>query len=181
MNRRVEGHAVVIEPGVVIAKNGQDSGWRPQARQFRRNGFGRNEAPAGHALNDEVSENADDVGPGRVGARDGRTKLFQTVERRADVKIGEHGDAQGTLRGPGNIQMLFDDDQTGRLQPERSQAQREGDAADDGKDVTAPDDARTGYDPASIDHLGHDLQSAGFAILTMNRLKIQNAAGGRKP
>lgn len=143
-------HAVVIEPRVMIAKNGQDTCWRPKIRQFRGNGFWRNEPSTGDALNDEVPENADDVGPRRVRARDNRTELFEAVERRADVKIGEHGNAQRTVRGPGNIEVLFDDDETGRLQPERSQAERERDAARDGQQITSCSRPRAGR--ASIYH-----------------------------
>ena len=85
--------AIVIEPAVMIAENSKDASRRSQSFQFAGDLFGGHEPSAGYALNDKVAKDADDVGPCRVGVFHDLVQFRWTVERRADVQIGEDGDA----------------------------------------------------------------------------------------
>jgi len=113
--------AIVIEPAVVVAEDGDDSSRRAQSRQFGRDIFRRNEAPTEHALNDKVAQHADDVGLRRIGAIDRRVELGHPVERRANVQIGEYRDTQGSRDRPGGAeaQLVSCDGETRRFEPER--------------------------------------------------------------
>ena len=122
----------MIKPSVMVAEHGNDAGWRMQVRQLRRDDFGRNEVASNDPLNDQVPENADEIGASSVGTRHRVVKFSQPVERRANVKIGKHSDAQRTLGGPRDVEMLLVDSQAGWLQPERPQRQHERDASCDG-------------------------------------------------
>ena len=64
-------HAIVIEPAVLVAEDGDDACGRVEACQLDHDVFRRNEASAEHTLNDKVAQNADQVRLRRVGAIDG--------------------------------------------------------------------------------------------------------------
>jgi len=101
-------HAIVVEPAVVVAENGDDSTRRGESRQLDHTLFRRNEAPTEHTLNDKVAQNTDDVRQRRIGAIDRRVELGHPVERRSNVQIGEHRDTQGSFRQatPGSARVL---------------------------------------------------------------------------
>jgi hypothetical protein len=122
----------MIKPSVMVAEYGNDAGWRMQVRQLHRDVFGRHEVASNDPLNDEVSENADQIGAGIVGARHRVVKFSQPVERRANVKIGKHCDAQSTLVRPRDVEMLLVDAHAGWLEPGRPQRQHERDTSCDG-------------------------------------------------
>ena len=73
--------AIVIEPAVMIAEHSKDPGGSSERFQFAGDLFRRYEPSAGHALNDEVAKDADDIGTCRVGALDGVVQFRGTVER----------------------------------------------------------------------------------------------------
>lgn len=110
--------AVVIEPAVMVAEDGKDTSGRPECLQFAGNLFGRHEASADDALNDEVAKDADDIGPGCIGPLDNVVQFRGTVERGADVQIGQDSDAHRPAREPRQGDAFFRDDETRRLQPE---------------------------------------------------------------
>jgi hypothetical protein len=85
-------------------------------------------------LDDQVPEDADEIGPGSVGTRHRLVKFSQSVEWRPNVKVGEDSDAQSTRGGPPHVELLLFDTQARWLEPEGPQAQDERDAACDGDD-----------------------------------------------
>ena len=87
-------HAIVVEPAVVVAENGDDFTRRGESRQLDHDLFRRNEAPTEPTLNDKVAQNTDDVRQRRIGAIDRRVELGHPVERRSNVQIGERREWQ---------------------------------------------------------------------------------------
>jgi hypothetical protein len=73
-------HAIMVEPTVMVAEDGHDSGGSSESCQLGSDLFRWHEAPTEHTLNDEVTQNADDVRFRRVGAIDCRVELGHTVE-----------------------------------------------------------------------------------------------------
>ena len=76
-----ESNTIVVKPTVVVAENGNDAGWRTEVRQLHGNDFGRNEPASNDTSNDQVPEDADEIGSGSVGTRHRLAKFSQSVER----------------------------------------------------------------------------------------------------
>ena len=70
-------------------------------------------------MDDEVAQNADEVGLRRIGTVDRRVKLGHPTERRANMQIGEHRDTQGSSAGPIEAQLVLGDGETRWFEPER--------------------------------------------------------------
>jgi hypothetical protein len=63
--------------------------------------FRGDEASAQHLLDDEIPGNQDEIGLQRVRRLDDAVELVESVERRADVQVGKHGNLQaGELDTP---------------------------------------------------------------------------------
>src|SRR6266542_3077873 len=114
-------HAVVVQPSVMVSQHSEDSGSGTKSLQFRRDVFRRDEMSANHPLDYQVAEDANDVGPRRVGAIDNLVHFGESVERGSDVKIREDRDSQGSVCGPVQADSLFVDSEAPRLEPERPQ------------------------------------------------------------
>jgi hypothetical protein len=94
-------HARPVEPSVVIAEHREDPERRGQALELRRDHVGRREVPARDAVDHVVAREQHEIGPRALRQRDDPRELLGSVERRPDVEVGEHRDAQAVAaRGP---------------------------------------------------------------------------------
>ena len=74
-------HAIAIEPAIVVAENGDCARRRAESLKLACDLFRRHELSAEHSLDDEISEDADQVGVCGVGEVNDPTKLVDPVER----------------------------------------------------------------------------------------------------
>jgi len=124
-------HAIVVQPSVVVAQHGDDTGPRAKPLQFSGDLFGSNEASTDHTLNYEVTKNTDDVWSRGIRAANYFAKLGHAVERRPHMKVGQYCDSEMSLPGRAQADSLLDQGQTRRLDPEPPQAKGNHQCCDD--------------------------------------------------
>jgi hypothetical protein len=92
-------HARAVEPPVVVAQHGGQAVACAQAGQPLCDRLRRYEAPAGPAADHEVAQQDHEVRPLVVGPGHDGLEMVEAVAERADMQVGEHGDAQGGRAG----------------------------------------------------------------------------------
>jgi hypothetical protein len=68
--------------------------------QFDRDLFWSDEVSAHHSLDNEIPEDTDQIRFSRIRAVDYRAEFGDSVERRPNMEIRQHGDPQGLVRHP---------------------------------------------------------------------------------
>jgi hypothetical protein len=95
----VAAHAGSIQPPIVVPEHGHDAVGRAQPGQVCGRRLRRDEPAEQHVVDDEVAQDDDEVRMRAVRSRDDLVEPVEAVAERADVQVGEDGDAQRRPRG----------------------------------------------------------------------------------
>src|SRR6185503_18438533 len=127
-------HSRPVEPPIVVPEHGHDAVGRAQPGQVCGRRLRRDEPAEQHVVDDEVAQDHDEVRMRAVRSRHDLVELVETVAERADMEVGEDGDAQRRPRGgpaPGADARLADDQpprshDDGPAQQDRARQRRRG-------------------------------------------------------